>query len=398
MSLNDNHYAVKNALLYTALITIILLAPLYIYTVYIKQIHEIQNELMLKQHSARIISAMEEFDANHESYFEYPRFKRIQSGLYDLHYKPIFTLITFPIEHFSAGYHIDENSYAYLILPLPHNRYFGAEYLIIGNQVSYAPVYQRVESILLSLVILVFFLSLLFLQRFALPFQRINKKLDNFIKDTVHEINTPLSIINVNIDLFNRKHPQSKYLQRIKAATKTLSNIYNDMEYLIKNKQIVFEYNDIDFSAFVRERIRYFNEVAAMKGITIASEIDEGLKLHFNRTQLQRIIDNNISNAIKYSHENSIVEVSLTRREERCELIFKDYGIGIADTKHIFERYYREETGKAGFGIGLNIVKAIIEETGISLKVDSAPKKGSQFTYTFPQNLCLINIIKKDDI
>jgi len=385
--LKDN-YALKNAVLYTALITAILLAPLYIYTVYMKKIHEIQNELMLKQHSARIISAMEEFDENHESFFEYPRFKRIQSGLYDLHFKPIFTLIDFPMEHFSSGYHIDDRHHAYLILPLPNNRYFGADYMIVGNTLSYAPVYQRVATILLAIVVLVFFLSLFILQRFALPFRRVNQMLDNFIKDTVHEINTPLSIININIDLFNRKHPQSKYLQRIKAASKTLSNIYNDMEYLIKNKQIVFEYSDIDASEFVRERIRYFNEVAAMKGITVAPDVDEEIFLHFNPTQLQRIIDNSISNAIKYSHENSIVEVSLKRRDGHCELIFKDYGLGIEDTEKIFERYYREETGKGGFGIGLNIVKAIMEETGITLEVQSEPKKGSTFTYRFPQELC----------
>ncbi|MEJ2468183.1 MAG: HAMP domain-containing sensor histidine kinase, partial [Campylobacterales bacterium] len=277
---------------------------------------------------------------------------------------------------------------AYLIVPLPNNRYFGAEYLIVGNHLSYAPVYQKVATILLAIVVLVFFLSLFFLQRFAQPFRRINRKLDNFIKDTVHEINTPLSIINVNIDLFNRKHPQSKYLQRIKAASKTLSNIYNDMEYLIKNKQIVFEPSDVDMSAFIRERIRYFNEVAAMKGITIAPDVDEDIMVHINQTQLQRIIDNNISNAIKYSHENSIIEVALKQRGDRCELTFRDYGLGIEDPEKIFDRYYREETGKGGFGIGLNIVKAIMEETGITLEVRSEPKKGSTFTYRFPPERC----------
>jgi len=386
--LKDSQYALKNAALYTVLVTVILLTPLYVYTVYMKQIHEIQNELMLKQHAARIISAMEEYDENREGAFEYPRFKRIVSGLYDLHFKPVFSLIDFPMEHFSAGYHIDESRNAYLILPLPKERYFGADYLVVGDLLTYAPVYERVATILLAIVVLVFFLSLFFLQRFAVPFKRVNKKLDNFIKDTVHEINTPLSIININIDLYNRKNPQSKYLQRIKAAAKTLSNIYNDMEYLIKNQQIVFEYADIDVSAFVRERILYFNEVAAMKGITIASDIDEDVILHFNQTQLQRIIDNNISNAIKYSHENSIVEVRLKKDDAHCLLSFRDYGLGIEDTDKIFERYYREETGKGGFGIGLNIVKAIMEEAGIGLEVASVPKKGSTFVYTFPHHLC----------
>ena len=388
--MKDNQYAVKNAVLYTVLITVILLVPLYLYTVYTKQIHEIQNELMLKQHYARVISAMEEFDENRDAFFEYPRFRRIQSGLYDLHFKPIFTTIETPMEHFTAGYHIDESHYAYLIVPLPRERYFGADYLIVGNHLSYAPVYQRVMTILLAIAVLVFFLSLFFLKRFAQPFRRVNRKLDNFIKDTVHEINTPLSIININVDLYNRKHPQNKYLQRIKAASKTLSTIYDDMEYLIKNKHLVFEYTDIDLSEFVRERVLYFDEVAAMKNIVIVSDVREGIRLHFNATQLQRIIDNNLSNAIKYSNENSRVEVALRQSGGACELVFKDYGLGIEDTEKIFERYYREETGKGGFGIGLNIVKSIMDEAGVTLEVDSAPGKGSTFIYKFPPNLCRI--------
>jgi two-component system OmpR family sensor kinase len=386
--LKDNRYAFKNAALYTVFITLILLAPLYVYTVYIKNIHEIQNELFLKQHSALIISAMEEYDANRESYFEFPRFKQVQSGLYNLNFKPIFTLINTPMEHFSTGYHIDDTNFAYMIIALPPHRYFNADYLVLGNQLSYAPVYQKVATILLSIVILVFFLSLFFLNRFALPFKMVNKKLDDFIKDSMHEINTPLSIINVNIDLFNMKNPQNKYLQRIKAATKTLSNIYNDMDYLIKNQQIVFAYQEIDASAFVRERILYFDEVAAMKGIAISSDVEDGITLHFNTTQLQRILDNNISNAIKYSHEQSRIEVTFRHIDGQCCLIFKDYGFGIEDTNRIFERYYREETGKGGFGIGLDIVKSIMDETGITLDVKSTPKAGSTFTYTFPPSLC----------
>lgn len=389
ISLKDSRYAFNNAAVYTALITMILLAPLYVYTVYMKNIHEIQNELLLKQHSARIISAMEEFDETRETYFEFPRFKRITSGLYDLNFKPIFTLIDTPMEHFSPGYHIDESGFAYLILPLPQYRYFGADYMILGNQLSYAPVYQRVAVISLAIVILVFLLSILFLNRFALPFKRVNEKLDNFIKDSMHEINTPLSIINVNIDLFNRKNPGNKYMQRIKAAAKTLANIYNDMDYLIKNKQIEFEYAPIDATAFVCERVLYFDEVAAMKGIEIVSRVEEGIMLNFNATQLQRIIDNNISNAIKYSDENSRIEVTLRRIGAHCVLIFKDYGFGIEDTGKIFDRYYREASDKGGFGIGLNIVKSIMDEAGIELHVESTPKKGSTFIYSFPSKLIL---------
>ncbi len=387
-SLKDSQYALKNAFIYTILIALILLAPLYIYTVYMKSIYEVQNELLLKQRSTLILSAMEEFDETREDAFEYPRFKSIESGLYDLHFEPIFSLITKPIAKFSPGYHIYDD-HAYLIVSLPAQRYFDAEYMIIANSLSYASLYQRVSIILLSIVILVFTLSFVFLDLFSQPFKRVNEKLDNFIKDSMHEINTPLSIINVNIDLYNQKYDSSKYLQRIKAATKTLSNIYNDMDYLIKNKKLDFIPEAIDLKAFMAERISYFDEVAAMKNIVIVSDLDDDMNIFFNTTQLQRIIDNNLSNAIKYSYEESSIEVALKRDESGIRLMFTDHGVGIADSDKIFERYYREETGKGGFGIGLNIVRSIMDEAGIGLEVISQLKKGSTFIYTFPRSISI---------
>jgi signal transduction histidine kinase len=98
---------------------------------------------------------------------------------------------------------------------------------------------------------------------------------------------------------------------------------------------------------------------------------------------LQRIIDNNISNAIKYSHEEGTIEVILEKLEDHCTLRFRDNGVGIEDVNRIFERYYRENRDKGGFGIGLNIVKSIIDKAGIDLQIDSIYGEGSTFSYTF---------------
>lgn len=364
------------------LVAVLLLLPTYLYVTYMKYVHEIQYEFKLKRQSHLIIRTMEEFDSNENKPFEYPRFRSFQSGLYDVHFNPLFSVIQSPLGVQKTGYHI-QDSYAYLVIALPEGRYFGASYLVVGGNISYARIYQDVVVILLSITALIFVLSLFFLDRFALPFQRINQRLDQFIKDSMHEINTPLSIINVNIDLYNRANPTNKYLQRIKAATKTLATLYNDMDYLIKNERLAFEYETIDLSHYLQERIDYFSEVAALKNITLIPHIDKGVAIVFNPTQLQRIIDNNISNAIKYSHEEGKIEVILERFETKCVIRFRDNGVGIEDINRIFERYYRENRDKGGFGIGLNIVKSIVDKAGIELQIDSIYGEGSTFTYTF---------------
>ena len=352
--------------------------------IYMKNIHAIQNELLLKEKSLLIVKAMQEYDQN-EEYFEYPRFKTFESGLYDEKFQPIFTLIHTPIKYFKDGYYLDRTE-AYLVVKLPKERYFGASYLVLHNTISYASVYEKVLLILFSIAILIFILSLFFLKTFAKPFQKMNKQLDNFIKDSMHEINTPLSIINVNIDLYNRKNVPNKYMQRMKAAAKVLSNIYNDMDYLIKHERLEHEKRDIDIAEFLKERIEYFWEVASMKNISINAKITGCGTIYMNDKQLQRLIDNNISNAIKYSYENSQIDISLYVKEGKCHLAFKDYGVGIEKVEKIFSRYYREDTSKGGFGIGLNIVKSIIQHENIELKIESNLKQGSLFLYIFPHN------------
>lgn len=364
------------------LVAVLLLTPTYLYVTYMKYIHEIQYEFSLKAKSHLIVRAMEEFQQKEKEAFNYPRFRSFESGLYNGHFIPIFTLIQKPLEIQTTGYHITDG-YAYLVVSLPEKRYFDASYLVVGGELSYVRIYQDVVIILLAIALLVFVLSLFFLDRFALPFQRLNKRLDQFIKDSMHEINTPLSIINVNIDLYNRANPTNKYLQRIKAATKTLATLYNDMDYLIKNERLSFAYEAIDFSRYLQDRIDYFQEVAALKNITIEARIAQGIRLMFNPTQLQRIIDNNLSNAIKYSHEGGTIEVTLEADDHSCVMSFQDFGVGIKEVGQIFERYYRENQDKGGFGIGLNIVKSIIDKAGIDLHIDSQYGEGSTFSYTF---------------
>lgn len=346
-----------------------------------KNIHSIQNELLLKEKSLLVIKAMQDYNQN-EEFFEYPRFKTFNSGLYNERFEPIFTLIDSKINYFKNGYHLDDNE-AYLIVKLPKDRYFSARYLIINNTLSFAKVYERTFLILFSVVILVFILSLIFLQTFAEPFKKMNKTLDNFIKDSVHEINTPLSIINVNIDLYNRKNPPNKYLKRMKAASKVLSNIYNDMDYLIKHDRLDYPQENINLTQILKERMDYFSEVAHMKNIIINATLTENIEVFMSPKKLQRVIDNTISNAIKYSYENSQIDISLTLKDAECHLSFKDYGVGIENISKIFSRYYREDTNKGGFGIGLGIVKSIIDEAGIELQINSTPKVGSEFVYIF---------------
>ncbi len=388
--MRDSEYAIKYAYLYTVLIAIILLAPLFIYISFMKKIYDVKNEMELKDRAVSIVRVFDDYNSD-EEYFEYPRFKTFTSGIYDIRQKSIFTLIKTSIKDFAYGYHT-QDGIAYYVMPLPDGRYFDARYLVVQNSISYYEVYEKALLILISIFVLIFMLSLFFLNRFARPFKEVNKKLDNFIKDSIHEINTPLTTININVDLFLRNHEDNKYLKRIKASAKILSNIYQDMEYLIKYDKLKQEKIKIELKRFLEDRVEYFSQIALLKNIEIVSSLEDGIFIEIDQTQLQRLVDNNISNAIKYSHEQSSIEIKLElNQDQEILLSFRDFGVGIEDTKKIFDRYYRENKQTGGFGIGLNIVGQIAQSQNIKVTIDSKPKKGTTFTYKFPKTLTFID-------
>jgi len=322
--------------------------------------------------------------SNEEKIFHFPRYKEYQTALYSHQYEELFSNIQFEPSSFREGFY-HEGDYYYLIYPLPNNYYFGSKYLLVSTIHTANEIYLFALLTILAILMMLFLFSLLLLRNFSAPFENMNQQLDNFIKDSMHEINTPLSIININSDLFANKYGDNKYLQRIKSASKTLATIYDDMDYLIKQGRVKHKRQSINISEFIQHRVDYFQAIANLKHIEITTEISHQTHYYFSKTKLQRIIDNTISNAIKYSSDHSQIEIRLYEENNSTVFQVKDYGVGIENIDKIFSRYYRENEAKGGFGIGLNIVKDIIDEEGILLKIDSNLGEGTLFSYTFPK-------------
>lgn len=212
--------------------------------------------------------------------------------------------------------------------------------------------------------------------------QDLVKKQDKFIKNSIHEINTPLSIIITNIDLFKLKYGENKYLSKIEAGSKIIHNIYNDLSYSIKKDRIEYGETKINFSEFLKARIDFFEEIATGNYLEFQVDIEEGLEILFNDTELQRICDNTISNAIKYSYEKNSIIIALFKENNSIILSIKNTGDNIEDSSRLFERFYRENTSRGGFGLGLSIIHEICEKKNVSIDVESK-NNITVFKYTF---------------
>ena len=355
--------------------------PLIIYVYLLLQIDEAKVKLSLENQSKQIMRVMQHYD-NSEKIFHFPRYQKYTAALYTAKYKTLFSTLTFAPNAFTVGFH-KQNKNHYYIYPLPGGYYFGAKYLLVSTEHMANKIYYFAALVMMAIVLLLYAFSFLLLRNFSKPFEKLNTQLDNFIKDSMHEINTPLSIINLNADLFANKYGDNKYLQRMKAASKTLATIYNDMDYLVKQGHVKRTYQEINLGEFIQNRVDYFQEVAHLKEIELQANIEEKVMYVFSKTKLQRIVDNTISNAIKYSHHQSEVDISLYAQEDTIVFCVQDYGVGIENVEKIFSRYYRENESKGGFGIGLNIVKQIVDEEGINLDVTSTLNEETIFKYSF---------------
>ena len=205
---------------------------------------------------------------------------------------------------------------------------------------------------------------------------------DKFLKNAVHEINTPLSIILMNIELYNLKFERNPYLVKIEAAVKVLENIYGDLSFIVKKEKKDRRVDMINFTDFVNDRVKYFFDVAVGNRLKIKSEVDNEIFVLFNESELQRLCDNNISNAIKYSYINQDVYVRLYSDKGCTVFEVQNSGEKIIDKNNIFSRYYREDNARGGFGLGLNIVKEICDNSGVRVEVKSDGNK-TVFRYLF---------------
>ena len=205
---------------------------------------------------------------------------------------------------------------------------------------------------------------------------------DSFIKHSIHEINTPLAVIMTHIDIYKMKYGQNDYLSKIEAASKMIANIYDDLGYMVKKDRIVYEKRWIDFSSFLHERIVFFEEIAVGNGHKIQEEIKDRVMVYFNEIELQRIIDNNLSNAIKYAKKSTDIQIKLYEKENMIALQFFTHSKKIENTKQIFEAFHQEQTKAGGFGLGLEIVGGICQKENIKIEVDSNEEL-TAFSYYF---------------
>lgn len=244
-------------------------------------------------------------------------------------------------------------------------------------------LFEGKNSYLLAVVLLCFVvLSGVFISKLAIdPLVEYVKNLQNLSKETLHELNLPITTIKTNLQLLRKGMIEEKSLlrlDRIEAACEMLTQRYNELEHLIKtqSRQEIKELFCV--AQLVRERTLFLQRVYP----SLIFELRlEPLEIVGDRVGLTKVIDNLIDNAIKYSKEIKKVSITLEKRV----LFVRDYGIGMDEVSilKIFDQFYQVNTTMKGFGIGLWMVKRFCDENNIALSIHSTLGEGTEVSLEF---------------
>jgi len=213
--------------------------------------------------------------------------------------------------------------------------------------------------------------------------------IQRFIADTVHQIRTPLSSILINAEMIRDLQKDQSFsdcIDSIDASINMLSNSYEDLSYVTSYDSIQYNPCKISLTNLVNTRIDFFKTICKMNLKEIQANIHDELNIFINIFECERIIDNNISNAIKYANVEKPISINLSRidKTNKIMLEFKSFAKEIKNKNKIFEKNYREEESKRGLGIGLNIVRNICDKYHITYNVKYKNEQNI-FTYIFEE-------------
>lgn len=363
--------------------TLLLIATLFISYYFYKQEQLTHSEKeIMKQYSLTLEDKLLSVHENSDTKYLYPRFDNFESAIYDIDKNLIFSTLETNVNVLEKDFFF-KNSNSYYVSSLqPY--YLGAAYTIIEKKTTSMNILNDLV-ILATVVIIITIITSFFLVKLVLKPLRDNLRLlDNFIKDTTHELNTPITTILANIETLDSQNcdeKSMKKLQRIKTASVAVSNLYQDLVYLLLNHQISSQNEDLNLSYILNQRINYFTHMANVKKLNLIIDIKEDIYFSADKQKIERLIDNILSNAIKYTEKETTINIILTQ----STLSISDEGNGMSEdeVKHIFERYKRFDKTQGGFGIGYSIIKSIVDEYSIKIDIKSTLNRGTKVILTW---------------
>lgn len=223
-----------------------------------------------------------------------------------------------------------------------------------------------------------------------------------FTSDVSHELKTPLAVILAECEyILQGNHESEEYRESLETIEKQTRRTMSMVQQLLQisrtfNKETQIEKETFNLSLLAEGIAEELSYVTKEQGISIKSEIQPDVEISADETLIMRVIMNLMTNAIKYKRdiEDSYVELRISKASDSVQITVTDNGIGIAEAEvpHIFKKFYKVDKARSregeSFGLGLSMVKWIVDAHDGTISVTSEKNVGSTFTILLPQSEC----------
>lgn len=339
-----------------------------------------KKQVLLEEYAKELIQNLKYVHINLDKTRKYPRSKNYRSAIFDSSKKLIFSTLENEKVNLEDKLYKTENIIHFI--KQPSSYYLGSYYVVVEIvddelwlNVVYKKLFIYAGSLFFVFLIIGYFLSRLFLR----PMRDAIEMLEHFIQDTTHELNTPISTINMNIEMLDSKTLDEKSkvkIDRIKIASQTLSHLYDDLSFLLLNHKVISNDEELNLKELIKQRLNYFEQIANVKKVSLDFICNIEQSIVMDKKKITKLLDNLISNAIKYNKISGNVTVVLDEKS----IVVKDSGQGIKkrDLKAVFDRFERFNYVQGGFGIGLHIVNVIAKEYRLKIDIESKENIGTE--------------------
>jgi two-component system OmpR family sensor kinase len=366
---------------YALLVMALIVAGGYLYYQSQEKLAFSAYRIKLMEYASDQIKRLHQLHVRFPQETTYPRDDRFESAIVDLEYVTIFSTLRQPRvnleeEIYRAGDRIH-------FVKILDNYYLGAKYLVVEvpeDTEWFAQTLHTIEGYGLGALGVLMLVGWFLARLFTRPMRHSIELLDQFIKDTTHELNTPLSAILANIETIDTDAvgtANAKRLRRINIAARTVSTLYEDLTFATIEQDKSTHDVVLDMRELIAGRLEFFDVLMESKRLILETQMEEAT-LTADRRLIERVVDNLLSNAIKYNRRGGTIRVTL----RPGELVVEDTGVGIDPEvlPVIFERYARFNESEGGFGIGLSIVRRIVDHYGMTVTVQSQQGEGTTMT------------------
>ncbi|WP_289054392.1 hybrid sensor histidine kinase/response regulator [Carboxylicivirga marina] len=235
------------------------------------------------------------------------------------------------------------------------------------------------------------------LQEQKLHLQELVDAKEQFINILAHDLNSPFTtilgfadLLANNLDSYSKEEVK-KYLGLILNVSENTHALLNNLLswVTLKQNRIGFNPQKVSLRSRVDECCLLMRNVASIKDINIAVEVDKRIVVHADVKMLDTILRNLLTNAIKFSTNSKCIKVSASIKQDNCEIIVSDSGIGMTEemTRNLFKlaaKSVNGTNGETGTGFGLILCDEFVKKHGGTIRVESEPGKGSHFIFTMP--------------